>query len=75
LGAGYEGGQDPASLINVVLYGPQLPPPPFAVNRSPMRPFGRRLSDEDVAAVATYLRQSFGNAAGSVSADLVAEQR
>lgn len=67
--------EDPASLINVILYGPQLPPPPFVVNRSPMRPFGRRLSDEDVAAVATYLRQSFGNAAGSVSADLVAEQR
>lgn len=66
---------DPASLINVILYGPQLPPPPFVVNRSPMRPFGKRLSDEDVAAVATYLRQSFGNSAGSVSTDQVTDQR
>ena len=66
---------DPASLINIILYGPQLPPPPFAVNRSRMHPFGKRLPDEDVAAVATYLRQSFGNSAGSVSADDVEAQR
>lgn len=66
---------DPASLINVILYGPQLPPPPFVVSRSPMRAFGKRLSDEDVAAVATYLRQSFGNSAGSVSTGRVTAQR
>lgn len=67
--------QDPASLINVILYGPQLPPPPFVVERSPMRPFGKRLSDEDVAAVATYLRQSFGNSAGTVATAEVTAQR
>ena len=67
--------EDPASLINVILYGPVLPPPPFVVNCTRMRPFGKRLSDDDVAAVATYLRQSFGNSAGSVSAGQVEAQR
>ncbi len=67
--------QDPSSLINVILYGPDLPPPPFSVGRSRMKPFGRRLSDADIAAVATYLRSNFGNNAGAVSADEVARQR
>jgi len=67
--------EDPSSLINVILYGPDLPPPPFTVGRSRMKPFGRRLSDDDIAAVATFLRSSFGNNAGSVSASQVADQR
>lgn len=66
---------DPSSLINVILYGPELPAAPFATNRSNMKPFGRRLSDEDIAALATYLRSNFGNNAGSVSAEQVARQR
>ena len=65
----------PASLINVILYGPHLPGPPFVVNRTRMKPFGKRMSDEDIAAVATYLRGSFGNRAGAVTADDVARQR
>jgi mono/diheme cytochrome c family protein len=40
-----------------------------------MKPFGKRLSDADIAAVATYLRRSFGNNAGAVSAASVARQR
>jgi len=67
--------EDPSSLINVILYGPDLPPPPFASNRTTMKPFGKRLSDEDVAAVATYLRSSFGNNAPQVSPDQVRQQR
>jgi len=67
--------KDPASLVNVILYGPDLPPPPFASNRTTMKPFGKRLSDEDVAAVATYLRSSFGNNASAVTPDQVAQQR
>lgn len=67
--------KDPSSLINVILYGPNLPKPPFASNRTTMKPFGKRLSDEDVAAVATYLRSSFGNNAPEVAADQVRRQR
>jgi mono/diheme cytochrome c family protein len=67
--------EDPSSLINVILYGPDLPDPPFASGRTTMKPFGKRLSDEDVAALATYLRSSFGNNAPQVSPEQVAAQR
>ncbi|CAN7630495.1 cytochrome c [Phenylobacterium sp. LjRoot225] len=66
---------DPSSLINVILYGPDLPPPPFASSRTTMKPFGKRLSDEDVAAVASYLRSSFGNNADAVTPEQVRRQR
>ncbi len=66
---------DPASFINVILYGPHLPPPPFVVDRTRMKSFGKRLSDEDIASLATYVRSSFGNQAGAVSVHQVAGQR
>lgn len=66
---------DPASLINVILYGPHLPPPPFVADRTRMKPFGKRLSDQDIADVATYVRTSFGNRAGAVSSRQVGRQR
>ena len=67
--------EDPASLINVILYGPDLPPPPFVSTRTRMPAFGKRLPDKDIAAVATYLRNSFGNNASAVTAKEVQEQR
>lgn len=66
---------DPSSLINVILYGPHLPPPPFVADRTRMKMFGKRLSDVEIAAVTSYLRQSFGNDAGAVSAEQVKQQR
>jgi mono/diheme cytochrome c family protein len=66
---------DPSSLLNVILYGPRLPPPPFVSDRTRMKPFGKRLSDEDIANLATYVRASFGNQAGRVTADQVKRQR
>lgn len=66
---------DPASLINVILYGPQLPPAPFHSGRDPMKPLAETVSDEEVAQVASYVRASWGNAAGAVSAEQVAAQR
>ncbi len=66
---------DPASLINVILYGPRLPPPPFVSERTRMKPFGKRLSDEDIASLATYVRASFGNQAGAVTPAQVNRQR
>ena len=67
--------EDPSTLINVILYGPQLPPAPFTVSRTRMKPFGRRLSDDDIAAVTTYLRSNFGNDASAVRAEDVRRQR
>ena len=40
-----------------------------------MKMFGKRLSDEDIASVASYIRSSFGNSAGAVSVAQVARQR
>src|SRR3546814_20361026 len=58
---------DPAALINVILYAPHLPPPPFVADRSRMKPFGTWLSDEEVADIASYLRGNFGNTSGDVN--------
>jgi hypothetical protein len=40
-----------------------------------MKPFGKRLSDEDIANLATYVRASFGKQAGAVIEDQVSRQR
>lgn len=66
---------DPSSLINVILYGPRLPPPPFVSERSRMKPFGKRLSDEDIANLTSYVRASFGNRASAVTPEQVRKQR
>ncbi len=66
---------DPSSLINVILYGPHLPPPPFVADRTRMKDFGKRLSDEEIADLGTYVRASFGNQARAVSAAEVHRQR
>jgi mono/diheme cytochrome c family protein len=41
----------------------------------PMTPFGGMLTDEEVAAVITYVRKSFGNQASAVSAEKVKKVR
>jgi mono/diheme cytochrome c family protein len=66
---------DPASLINIILYGSQVvrPTPPKAWKN--MKPLYDALDDEQVAAVANYVRSSFGNRAGEVTATDVERQR
>ena len=41
----------------------------------PMTPFGGMLKDEEVAAVLTYVRNSFGNKASAVTPEKVKEVR
>ena len=41
----------------------------------PMTPFGGLLSDEEIAAVLTYVRNSFGNTASAITADQVKKVR
>ncbi len=67
---------DPASLINVILYSPEsahLPTP--SAWRNPMEEFQYLLDDNEVAALASFVRHSWGNGAGRVTAEQVAEQR
>jgi len=66
---------DPASLINVILYGGQVPQPPPPKGWTTMKPFGNLLDDEQAAAIATYVRSSWGNRGGVVTAADVAKQR
>ena len=65
---------DPSSLVNVILYGPHLPDT-LVVDRSRMKMFGKRLSDADIASVASYVRTEFGNGAGAVTQEQVNAQR
>lgn len=62
---------DPSSLISLVINGPRLPQeaPSAAWRQHPWRsmtPFGQKLSDEQAAALLSYVRNSWGNAAGEV---------
>ncbi|WP_269501282.1 c-type cytochrome [Burkholderia sp. IMCC1007] len=66
---------DPSSVIHVILTGSRMPstrsdPAPLA-----MPAFGWRLSDLQVAQLATFVRDSWGNRAGPVSASDVAKVR
>jgi len=67
---------DPAALINVILYGPELPTPRLPSKRSKtMEAFGDQLSDEDVALIASFVRSSWKNKGGRVTEEQVAAQR
>jgi mono/diheme cytochrome c family protein len=68
-------GDDPSSLINIVLNGATVPP----TNREPthltMPPFRDRLTDEQVSDVVTFIRSNWGNRASAVNAARVAGLR
>jgi mono/diheme cytochrome c family protein len=67
--------ENPASMINVILYGPELPDLPLPRWRNPMEEFQYLLDDDEVAAVASYIRNSWDNSVGQVTSDQVARQR
>ena len=67
---------DPASLVNSILYGPDVPDPaPGGHQWRPMEAYGDKLSDEEVAALASYLRSAWNNKGGEVTAKQVSKQR
>ena len=65
----------PANLIHIVVNGGF--PPTTAGNARPygMPPFGPSMKDEEIAVLATYVRNAWGNAAPTVSALDVLEAR
>lgn len=68
--------RSPASLINSILRGPDLPnPAPPTHAWRPMEAYGEKLSDEEIAALASYLRSAWNNQGGEVTAEQVARQR
>jgi mono/diheme cytochrome c family protein len=66
---------DPASLINIILYGPDQPKGISFGSWETMEPYDRVLTDAEVAAVSNYVRGSWGNRAGMVTPAAVAKQR
>ena len=68
-------GEDPLSLINVVLYGPTLAQGVPYGSWESMSSYADVLSDADIAAVSNYVRGSWGNEASEVSAAQVRAAR
>ncbi len=66
---------DAASLIRVVLIGARGGATAARPTAPAMPPLGWRLGDEEVAAVLTYIRNAWGNAAGPVTAGTVGAAR
>ena len=66
---------DPTTLVRVVLHGTRAVSTAGAPTAPAMPAFDWRLEDAQVAAVVTYIRNNWGNAAGPVPASAVASQR
>nr|WP_319483719.1 cytochrome c [uncultured Cohaesibacter sp.] len=56
-----------AGLIETILYGAEMPSTAKRPEKLKMPGFAERLSDKDVAALASFLRQGWGNTAGAVT--------
>ncbi len=64
-----------AGLIQTILHGAEMPSTQKRPEKLRMPGFGKRLSNEEVAELATFLRSGWGNDAGRVSvADVAAER-
>jgi mono/diheme cytochrome c family protein len=68
-------GDDPASLINIVLDGARRPATQSSPSALVMPTLGWKLNDQQIADVLTFIRSSWGNDASTVSADEVARLR
>jgi len=68
-------GGDPTSLIHLVLAGGTMPGAQTAPTQFTMPPFDRRLSDQEVADVLSFVRASWGNRAAAVSTAQVRKLR
>jgi mono/diheme cytochrome c family protein len=66
---------DPATLVRVVLQGTRAVSTSSMPTAPAMPAFDWRLGDAQVAAVLTYIRNSWGNAASPVTASTIASQR
>ena len=66
---------DPTTLVRVILTGSRGAATDAAPTSPAMPSLGYRLSDSQLAAVVTYIRNSWGNAASAVSADTVKSLR
>src|ERR1700743_2198771 len=64
-----------ASTLRIILQGAQTLTTPRAPNPGSMPAYAAKLSDQQIADVATYIRNSWGNSASAVTAAQVAKAR
>jgi mono/diheme cytochrome c family protein len=74
-GASIVNAKDPTGLIETILKGAVTPSTDAAPERLPMPGFATRLSDDEAAQLATFVRSGWGNTGGAVSAGDVAKVR
>lgn len=74
-GATIVNANDPTGLIHTILAGAQQPSTAKAPSKLAMPGFAQRLNDDEVAQLATFIRQGWSNTAPAVSKDQVAEVR
>lgn len=67
--------EQPTGLIDVILHGAELPSTEHRPMRLRMPGFSHRLSDEEVAELATFVRSAWTNSASAVTANMVADLR
>lgn len=67
--------RDPVSLIYVTLYGAQAPTTQHNRWAQTMPGYQAALTDAEIAALLTYIRQSWGNVGAPVASEAVAEVR
>ena len=65
----------PRNVILMILHGGYAAATPGNPRPHGMPPYGQILSENDVAALATYVRNSWGNEAGAVSSLAVKQAR
>jgi mono/diheme cytochrome c family protein len=66
---------DPSSALRIILDGAQTVTTPRAPNTGSMPAYAEKLSDREIADVATYIRNSWGNVAPAVTPEQVAKAR
>jgi mono/diheme cytochrome c family protein len=66
---------DPSSALRIILDGADSIVTPRAPNKGSMPAYAAKLSDREIADVATYIRNSWGNAASAVDPAAVAKAR
>jgi mono/diheme cytochrome c family protein len=66
---------NPVSTLRVILDGAQSITTPRAPNKGSMPGYAKQFSDEEIAAVTNYIRNSWGNAAPLVTVEQVAKAR
>ena len=67
--------KDPTTVVRIILEGTRSLPTPAAPTPLAMPSFAWKLDDAEIAAVATFVRNSWGNAAPPVSPAKVAKLR